>query len=107
MYGLVSIQACATARSIRNATSLFYLSSCLSEPIERLVWRLVTGWTVRGRIPLGARFSAPLQTGRGILREVGLVVASCRTSTSSFLGVKRPELDVNYPFPSRAEVKGV
>ena len=107
MYGIMSIQACATARSIHNASSLFYLSSCLSEPIGQSVWRLATGWTVRGRIPLEARFSAPLQTGRGILQEVRLVVASCRMGTSSFLGVKRPELGVNYPFPSRAEFKGV
>ena len=55
------------------------------------------------RIPLGARFSIPVMVL--ILQEVGLAVASSRMGTSSLLGVKRPELGVNHPFPSRVEVK--
>ena len=40
------------------------------------------GWTVRDRIPVGARFSAPVQTGPGALP------ASCTMGTGSFPGVK-------------------
>ena len=53
MFGLMSVQAFPTARSIRKATSLLYLSSCLSEPIEQSVWRIATVWTVRGSNPIG------------------------------------------------------
>ena len=33
--------------------------------IVQSVQRLATGWTVRGRIPVRARCSAPVQTGPG------------------------------------------
>ena len=57
---LMSIQACPTARSIRNATSLLFVPYCLSEPIEQSVWRHAMVWTVRASNPVGARFSAPV-----------------------------------------------
>ena len=41
-----------------------------------------TGWTVRDRIPVGTRFSAPVQTGPGAHP------ASCTIGTGFFLGVK-------------------
>jgi hypothetical protein len=44
--------------------------------------RLITGRTVRGSNPGGARFSAPVQTGPGAHP------ASCTMGTGSFLGVK-------------------
>jgi hypothetical protein len=47
----------------------------------------------------GARFSAPFQIGPGAHPS------SYAMGTWSFLGVKRPERDVDHPPPSRAEVK--
>ena len=41
-----------------------------------------TGWTARNRIPVGTRFSAPVQTGHGTHP------ASCKMGTGSFPGVK-------------------
>jgi len=74
MCGLTSIESCTIARSICNGTSLLYLSSCLSEPIEQLVWRLAKDWTVRGSNPVwGARFSASAQTGHGTYSTGGWV----------------------------------
>ena len=43
---------------------------------------IATGWTVRDRIPVGARFSPPVQTGPGAHP------ASCAMGTGSFPGVK-------------------
>jgi hypothetical protein len=51
------------------------------------------------RIPLGERFSALVQTGPGVH------TASYTMNTTSFPGVKRPGRAVDYPLPSRAEVK--
>jgi len=48
---------------------------------------------------VGARFSAPVQTGPGAHP------ASCTMGTGSFPGVKRPGRGVDHPLPSRAEVK--
>ena len=47
----------------------------------------------------GARFSAPVQTGRRAHP------ASYTGGTGSFPGVKRPRRGVNHPPPSSAEVK--
>jgi len=44
--------------------------------------RLITGWTVRDRIPVGTRFPPPLQTGPGAHP------ASCTMGTGSLPGVK-------------------
>jgi len=49
---------------------------------------------------VGARFSAPVQTGPGAHP------ASCTMSTGSFPGVKRLGHGVDHPPPSSAEVKG-
>jgi hypothetical protein len=50
------------------------------------------------RIPLGARFSAPIQTGPGAYP------ASCTMGTRSFSGVKQPGRGVDHPPPSSAKV---
>ena len=47
---------------------------------------------------MGRIFSAPVQTGPGAHP------ASYTMGTGSFLGVKRPGLDVDHPLPSIAEV---
>ena len=52
------------------------------------------------RIPVGVRFSAPVQT------VPGAHPASCTMGTGSFLGVKRPGRGVDHPLPSNAEVEG-
>ena len=49
---------------------------------------------------LGARFSAPVQTGPGTHP------ASYTLGTGSFPGVKRPGRGVDHPLPSSAEVEG-
>jgi len=51
------------------------------------------------RYELGARFSAPVQTGPGAHP------ASYTMGTGSFPGVKQPGRGVDHPPPSRAEVK--
>jgi hypothetical protein len=51
------------------------------------------------RIPLGARFSAPVQTGSGAHP------VSCKMGTGSFPGVKLPGRGVDQPLLSSAEVK--
>jgi len=48
---------------------------------------------------MGAKFSAPLQTGPGAHP------ASCTMGTGSFPGVKRPGRGVGHPLPSSSEVK--
>jgi hypothetical protein len=50
-------------------------------------------------IPVGVRFSAPVQTGPGAHP------ASYTVGTGSFPGVKWPGRDVDHPNPSSAEVK--
>ena len=52
------------------------------------------------RIPVGARFPAPVQTGPGAHP------ASYTMGTGSFPGVKRPGRGVDHPPPSSAEVIG-
>jgi hypothetical protein len=54
-------------------------------------WRLATGWTVWYRIPVGARFFAPVQTGPGAHP------ASYTTGTGSFPRRKRPRRDADHP----------
>ena len=52
------------------------------------------------RIPVGATFSAPVQTGPGTQP------ASFTRGTVSFPGVKRRGLGVDHPTPSNADVEG-
>jgi hypothetical protein len=52
------------------------------------------GWTVRDQTPIGAIFSAPVQTGPGANS------ASYTMCTGSFPGVKRSGRGVDNPFPS-------
>ena len=56
-------------------------------------------WTVRDRIPVGARFSAPVQTG------CGTHPASYTMGTVSFPGINRPGRGIDHPPPSTAEIK--
>jgi len=51
------------------------------------------------RIPVEARFSAPVQTGPGAHP------ASQKIGIGYFPGVKRPMLGVDHPLPSSTEVK--
>jgi hypothetical protein len=51
------------------------------------------------QIPVGAKFSAPVQTGPGAYP------ASCTMGTGSFPGVKRPGRGVDHPPSSSAKVK--
>ena len=51
------------------------------------------------RIPVGARFSAPIHTG------LGAHPASYTMGTGSFPGIKRPGLGVDHPPTSSPEVK--
>jgi len=53
----------------------------------------------RDRIPVGARFSAPVQTGPGVHP------AFYTMGTGSLTGVKRPGRGVDHPPPSNNEVK--
>ena len=50
-------------------------------------------------MPVGARFSASVQTGPGALP------ASYRMGTGSFPGVKRPGYGADHPLPSTAQDK--
>jgi hypothetical protein len=60
---------------------------------------MATGWTVRDRVPVVARFSAAVQTGSGAHP------ASFTMGTGSFPGITRPGRGVDHPPLSRAEVK--
>ena len=57
---------------------------------------LWAGWS-RDRIPVGARFSAPGQTG------AGAHPTSCTMGTGSFLGVKQPGCGADHPHPSKSQ----
>ena len=57
-----------------------------------------TGWTVRDRIPVGARLSSPIQTGPEAHP------ASYTMGTGSFPRVKRPGRGVDRPPASNSEV---
>ena len=59
-----------------------------------LAYRLRAGRS-GDRIPVGERFSAPIQTGRGVHKA----------GTGSFLGVKRPGRDVDHPLPSSVKIR--
>ena len=50
-------------------------------------------------MPVGASFSAPVQTGPGVHP------ASSTVGTGSFSGTKRPKSGIDHPHPSREEVK--
>ena len=69
-----------------------------SEQCSRCSDWLRTGWS-GDRIPLEARFSAPVQTGPWAHP------ASCTVGTGSFPGVKWQGRGVDHPPPSSAEVK--
>jgi hypothetical protein len=67
--------------------------------VAQSVQRLVTGWTVRNRILVGAKFSALVQAGYEVHR------ASYTMGTESFPGVKRPRRGVDHPSLSSVEAK--
>jgi len=54
--------------------------TCICNTVHHV--RLATGWKVRGSNPVGARFSAPVQTGPGAHPTF------CTIGTGSFPGVK-------------------
>jgi len=60
-----------------------------------LLW---AGWS-GDQIPVGVRFSAPVQT------SPGAHPASYTMGTGSFLGIKRPGRGIDHPPLSSAEVK--
>jgi hypothetical protein len=62
--------------------------------VAQSVYRLATGWTVRG-----SRFFAHVHT------DPEAHPASCTMGTGSFPGVKRPGRGADHPSPSSAEVK--
>jgi hypothetical protein len=81
-------------------TNYFYVVSRLG--IDRASWYSDSLQPGRSgdRIPVGARFSAHVQTG------LGAHPACFTRGTGSFPGVKRQGRGVDHPPPSGAEVKG-
>ena len=67
------------------------VSTMMWDETAQSVYRLFTGWTVRGSIPCGERYSAPIQTAPGAHP------ASYTTGTGSFPGVERLGRGVNHP----------
>jgi hypothetical protein len=67
--------------------------------ITQSVLQLATAWTSGDRIPVGASFSAPVQTGPGVHP------ASYAMGSRSLPGVKRPGRGADHPTLSSAEVK--
>ena len=79
------------------------LSQCLRQNMDRENLSRYSDSLRAGRsgyrIPVGVRFSAPVQTGPGAHP------ASCTMGTGSFPGLKRPGRGVDHPLSSSAEVK--
>ena len=74
---------------------------CINERQHSIVGiATVTGWRSGNRIVVGARFSAPVQTGPQCQPSL-----LCSGYLISFPRVKRRECGVNHPIPSSAEVK--
>ena len=75
---------------------------CRGTGIAQSVFRLATGWKVRGSNPGGeARFTAPVQT------DPGARPASYAMGTGCFPGVIRPGRGGDHPHPFSAEVKEI
>jgi hypothetical protein len=92
--------------SFYSETSRFYYDSCIvfttkqqKFAIELSVCDSLRPERSGDRIPVGARISAPVQTGPGAHP------ASYIMGTVSFPGVKRPGRGVDHPLPFSAEVK--
>ena len=71
-----------------------YTQLILHTPIKQLYLQWRAGRS-EGRIPVGARFSATVQTGPGAHP------ASCTMGTGTFPGVKRPGRGVDHPPTSK------
>ena len=93
--------------SLRSRSVILFLICCILNRIwGKLGWDRVVrysdslraGWSA-DRIPVGARFPAPIQTG------LGAHPTSCTMGTGSFPAVKRLGRGVDHPPPSRGEVK--
>jgi hypothetical protein len=67
--------------------------------MAKSVWQLATGWTSGDRIPVRARFSAPVQT------NTGAHPASYTRGTGSYSGLNWPGCGIDHPLPSRALVR--
>jgi hypothetical protein len=76
----------------------FTLKQAMWAGIAQSVYRLATGWTVRGSNPSGGEIFSSLQTGP-VAHP-----ASCTMGTGYFPGVKRPGRGADHPPPSSAEV---
>jgi hypothetical protein len=75
---------------------VFYIFKVSVGRVAQSVYRLTTGWTVRGSKPVGAKFFAHVQTGPEDYP------ASCTMGTASFPGVKRPGRGAYHPRQMRA-----
>jgi hypothetical protein len=75
------------------------LSTALCEDLCSRYSDLLRAGRSGDRIPVGARFSAPVQTGPGAYP------ASCTMGAGSIPGAKRPGRGIDHPPPSSAEVK--
>jgi len=100
-YGLVAIGPCLVVLivivQVQHINNRKYSnSSKINDECSR---DLLRDGRSRDRIPVGARFSAPFQTGPGAH------LASYNGYRVSFPGVKRPGRGVDHPSPSSSEVK--
>ena len=86
----------------RTNYCLFFICVCYSLQRARQLSRY-SDWLRAersgDRIPVGARFSAPVQTG------TGAHPTSCTLRTGSFLGQRWPRRDTDPPSPSSTVVK--
>jgi hypothetical protein len=78
---------------------IFHLSTFYCNHIKYSVRQLVTSLSVRDRIPVGARFSATVQTG------LGAHSASYTMGTVSYPWVKWPGRGVDHPLPISTAVR--
>jgi hypothetical protein len=104
VFGRHLVQITAGVQTILNDVLCGSCSS--SQCLQTIVgWDSIVSTATRyegrsgDRIPVGARFSTPVQTG------TGAYPASCTMGTVSFPGVKRPGRGIDHPPPSSTKVK--
>ena len=73
--------------------------------IAQSVWRLTTGWTIRGSKPSGVGFSASVQTGHVAHTVFYTMGNGFLSGEGGADGVNWPERDFDHPPPSSVEVK--
>ena len=79
-----------------------YVNRIHGAGIAQSVYRLATGWTVRGSNPGGGEIFRTLP----VVTVPGAHTASYTMGTGSFQGDKRPGRGLDHPPPSSAEVEG-